>query len=89
MRSDFALRGSLGPRQLLPLEVTTMIASPRGTAKIYSFPAGGRDGAFTRTRVFAWTFAFDETKNGLPVLSSRGWYHDDAICRDAHQRLKP
>jgi hypothetical protein len=66
-----------------------MIAPSRGTAKIYSFPAGGRDGMFTRTRVFAWTFSFDEAKDGLPLLSTRAWYHDDAICRDAHMRSKP
>lgn len=66
-----------------------MIATSRGTAKIFSFPAGGRDGVFARSRVFAWTFSFDEKKNGLPYLSTGAWYHDDAICREAHMRSKP
>lgn len=65
-----------------------MNATSPGSAKIFVFPAGGRDGVFARTRMFAWTFSFDETKDGLSLLSSGAWYHDDAIVRDAFLRLK-
>ena len=66
-----------------------MIAASRGSAKIYVFPTGGRDGMFARSRAFAWTFSFDETKNGSALLSTAGWYHDEAILRDAYLMRKP
>ena len=54
--------------------------SPRETATIYQFPAGGRAGIARRA-------AFDAPD--APAISDCGsWYHDEAIREAAEQARK-
>lgn len=59
------------------------IATAQTSAKIYQFPAGGRDGLAVRSRVATNEIPpVSATKDGLPILSETAWYHD-AEMRDA------
>lgn len=59
-----------------------MIGTPRPSATIYSFPSGGRDGIADRKQTALGRSLTPSqprsgvSKDGRPILSASGWYHD-------------
>lgn len=65
-----------------------MIGADRASAKIYTFPTGGRDSLGAARRVAARGYLPAVSKDGRPILSATGWYHDAEVIEEPRPRKR-